>query len=121
MPLPPILYDSVIADFYDTSPLVARRTQDIQFYCDSAENYGGPILELGCGTGRITMPLAQRGQQITGLDISQKMLERAAEKRDALSAEQRDRVRLVQADMTKFDLGEQFPLIIIPFRPFQHL
>ncbi|MGA2421648.1 MAG: class I SAM-dependent methyltransferase [Candidatus Acidiferrum sp.] len=121
MPLPPILYDSVIADFYDTSPLVARRTQDIQFYCDVAAKCSGPILELGCGTGRITMPLAHSGQRITGLDISQKMLERAAEKRDNLSAEQRERVRLAQADMTKFDLGEQFPLIIIPFRPFQHL
>jgi ubiquinone/menaquinone biosynthesis C-methylase UbiE len=121
MPLPPILYDSVIADFYDTSPLVARRTQDIQFYCDAAAKYGGPILELGCGTGRITMPLAQSGQRITGLDISQKMLERAAGKCARLSAEQRGRVRLIQADMTNFDLRQQFPLIVIPFRPFQHL
>jgi ubiquinone/menaquinone biosynthesis C-methylase UbiE len=115
------LYDSVIADFYDSSPLVARRTQDIRFYRDAAFTYGGPILELGCGTGRITMPLAETGRRITGMDISQKMLACAEQKRAALSSEQRERVQLVQGDMTQFDLREHFPLIIIPFRPFQHL
>jgi ubiquinone/menaquinone biosynthesis C-methylase UbiE len=115
------LYDSVIADFYDTSPLVARRAQDVNFYREIAATHGGPILELGCGTGRITMPLAESGQRITGMDISRKMLERAERKRAALNAEQRERVRLVQGDMTRFDLSEQFPLIVIPFRPFQHL
>jgi SAM-dependent methyltransferase len=119
--MPEALYDSVIADFYDTSPLVARRTQDLNFYLAAASTYGGPILELGCGTGRITMPLAETGQRVTGLDISQKMLDRAELKRAALNSEQRERVRLVQGDMTRFDLGEKFPLIIIPFRPFQHL
>jgi ubiquinone/menaquinone biosynthesis C-methylase UbiE len=119
--MPGALYDSVIADFYDTSPLVARRTQDLNFYLAAASTYGGSILELGCGTGRITMPLAAAGQRITGLDISQKMLDRAEQKRAALNAEHRERLRLVQGDMTRFDLGEKFPLIIIPFRPFQHL
>jgi SAM-dependent methyltransferase len=115
------LYDSVIADFYDTSPLVARRTQDLKFYLEVASTYGGPILELGCGTGRITMPLAETGQRLTAMDISLKMLERAEQKRAALSAACRKNVRLLQGDMTRFDLQERFPLIIIPFRPFQHL
>src|SRR5271165_7218240 len=99
------LYDSVIADFYDAAASLS----------------GGPVLELGCGTGRMLVPLAQAGLHVTGLDISQRMLERAAEKRARLEAAQHDRVRLVQGDMTLFDLGEQFPLVIIPFRPFQHL
>jgi ubiquinone/menaquinone biosynthesis C-methylase UbiE len=119
--MPEALYDSVIADFYDTSPLVARRAQDVNFYREIALKYGGPILELGCGTGRITMPLAETGQRITGMDISRKMLERAEQKRAALKLEQRERVHLLQGDMTQFDLREQFPLIIIPFRQFQHL
>jgi len=119
--MPQALYDSVIADFYDTSPLVAGRAQDVKFYREAAATYGGPILELGCGTGRITMPLAETGKRITGLDISQKMLDRAEQKRAALNAEQREGVRLVQGDMTRFELRKQFPLIIIPFRPFQHL
>jgi SAM-dependent methyltransferase len=119
--LPEALYDSVIADFYDTSPLIARRTQDATFYLHAASPFAGPILELGCGTGRITMPLAQAGRRVTGMDISKKMLERAEQKRADLSAEARERVRLVLGDMTRFDLRERFPLIIIPFRPFQHL
>jgi len=119
--MPEALYDSVIADFYDTSPLVARRTQDLNFYVDAASIYDGPILELGCGTGRITMPLAEAGHRITGMDISPKMLERAEQKRAGLDVQQGERVRLVQGDMTRFYLREQFPLIIIPFRPFQHL
>jgi len=61
------------------------------------------------------------GKRVTGLDIAEKMLERAALKRSALYTEERERVHLVQGDMAKFDLGEKFKLIIIPFRPFQHL
>ncbi|HYL84433.1 MAG TPA: class I SAM-dependent methyltransferase [Candidatus Angelobacter sp.] len=117
----PALYDSFIADYYDESPIVRGRTQDIAFYREVAREFGDPILELGCGTGRITMALAQTGKRITGLDLSEKMLERAALKRGALYTEERERVHLVQGDMTKFDLGEKFRLVIIPFRPFQHL
>ena len=115
------LYDSVIADFYDASPVVAGRMQDVNFYVAAAREYGEPVLELGCGTGRMLVPVAQAGLHITGLDISQKMLERAEEKRAVLRAEHRDRIRLVHGDMTRFELDERFPLIIIPFRPFQHL
>jgi len=118
---PPALYDSFIADYYDESPIVRARTQDVAFYRDAARDFGDPILELGCGTGRITMALAQMGKRVTGLDISEKMLERAALKRSALYTEERERVHLVQGDMVKFDLGEKFKLVIIPFRPFQHL
>jgi SAM-dependent methyltransferase len=117
----PALYDSFIADYYDESPIVRSRTQDVAFYRDAARDFGDPILELGCGTGRITMALAQMGKRVTGLDISEKMLERATLKRAALYTEERERVHLVQGDMAKFDLGEKFKLIIIPFRPFQHL
>ena len=115
------LYDSFIADYYDESPIVQGRMQDVIFYRDAARDIGDPILELGCGTGRITMALAAAGKRVTGLDISERMLERAAKKRLALYTEERERVHLVQGDMVKFDLGERFRLIIIPFRPFQHL
>jgi ubiquinone/menaquinone biosynthesis C-methylase UbiE len=117
----PALYDSFIADYYDESPIVSGRTVDVAFYRDAAREIGDPILELGCGTGRITMALAQMGKRVTGLDISEKMLERAAKKRAALYTEERERVHLVQGDMAQFDLGEKFKLILMPFRPFQHL
>jgi len=115
------LYDSVIADFYDASPMVAGRMQDLLFYVAAAREYGAPVLELGCGTGRMLVPLAQAGFSVTGLDISTKMLEHAEQRRTLLGTAQRERIRLVPGDMTRFALGEQFPLIIIPFRPFQHL
>lgn len=115
------LYDSFIADYYDESPIVRGRVQDVAFYRDAAREFGDPILELGCGTGRITMALAEEGKRITGLDLSERMLERAAKKRAALFTEERERVHLVQGNMARFDLGEKFRLVIIPFRPFQHL
>jgi SAM-dependent methyltransferase len=100
---------------------VKGRTHDVAFYREAAREYGDPSLELGCGTGRITMALAHAGKRITGLDLSERMLERAVEKRAALRVEARERLHLIQGDMTKFDLGERFRLIIIPFRPLQHL
>src|ERR1700723_3829742 len=115
------LYDSIIADYYDTSPLVSGRKQDLTFYLEQAAASRGPILELGCGTGRIAVPVAESGLRVTGLDISKKMLERAEQKRSSLAPERRDLLRLIHGDMTGFELREQFPLIIIPFRPFQHL
>ena len=115
------LYDSFIADYYDESPIVRGRTQDVAFYRQAARDFGDPILELGCGTGRITMALAQMGKRVTGLDLSERMLEYATRKRSKLHTEERERVHLVQGDMAKFDLREKFRLIIIPFRPFQHL
>ena len=114
------LYDSFIADYYDTSPMLVGRTQDMSFYVSAARKYGDPVLELGCGTGRITTAIADAGHRIVGLDISAKMLERAIEKREALRRDARDRVHLVRGDMTEFELGEKFHTIIIPFRPFQH-
>src|ERR1700720_848752 len=115
------LYDGFIADYYDETPIVRGRLGDVAFYRDAGHEFGDPVLELGCGTGRITMALAEAGKRVTGLDISERMLERAGQKRLALYTEERERVHLVQGDMAKFDLGEKFRLIIIPFRPFQHL
>jgi len=115
------LYDGFIADYYDSSPMVAGRTQDVAFYCAAAKQYGEPVLELGCGTGRVTTAIALAGYRIVGLDMSEKMLERAEEKRIALSKETQERIRFVHGDMTRFDLREQFRCTVIPFRPFQHL
>jgi SAM-dependent methyltransferase len=115
------LYDSFIAEYYDESPLVRGRLQDVAFYREAAREFGDPILELGCGTGRITMALAEDGKRVTGLDLSERMLEHAVKKRASVFVEARERVHLVQGDMAHFDLGEKFRLIIIPFRPFQHL
>jgi SAM-dependent methyltransferase len=115
------LYDGFIADYYDESPLVRGRTRDVNFYLDAVREYGDPVLELGCGTGRITLALAAAGHRVTGLDISERMLERCNQKLAGLPAEARERVHLVQGNMARFELGEKFQVVIIPFRPLQHL
>jgi SAM-dependent methyltransferase len=114
------LYDNFIAEYYDLSPIVTGR-KDVDFYVSAAKEFAEPILELGCGSGRVTLAIAQAGFRITGLDLSQKMLAQADEKIAKLPYQVRSRVRLVQSNMTNFDLDERFRLVIIPFRPFQHL
>lgn len=115
------LYDSFIADYYDESPIVRGRTRDVAFYRDAVREFGDPVLELGCGTGRIALALAEAGHRVTGLDISERMLARCSHKHAQLPKETRERLHLLQGDMTRFDLGEKYRVVIIPFRPFQHL
>ena len=62
------------AEIYDS--IYSYVEEDIPFFVEEAINYGGPILELGCGTGRVTIPIAKAGINITGLDISKKCLKR---------------------------------------------
>src|SRR5262245_26279562 len=111
---------ALIADLYDYV-VPYRMRQDIEFFVEAARACGGPVLEVGCGTGRVLIPTAQAGVQVVGLDLSPRMLEIC---RDRLSQEPeavRSRVRLVHADMRNFDLSQEFNLATIPFRPFQHL
>jgi SAM-dependent methyltransferase len=115
-------YDAVasISEFYDSTPLYAER-RDIEFYVAEGRAAGGRVLELGCGTGRVLLPTARAGVEITGLDASANMLERCRSKLAAEPEEVRRRAGLVRGDLADFDLGRQFALITIPFRPFQHL
>ena len=113
-------YEAFVAEYYDYLPPVAGR-QDIGFFSRKARELGDPILELGCGTGRVLLPLAEGGHRVVGVDLSKQMLDRCRTKLGAKPLAVRDRVQLIQGDMTDFDLGERFRLIIIPFRPFQHL
>ena len=72
------------ADIYDA--VFSYVVDDIPFYLEEAERSGGPVLELGCGAGRVAIPIAQMGIDIVGLDSSPAMLERARQKRDAAGA-----------------------------------
>jgi ubiquinone/menaquinone biosynthesis C-methylase UbiE len=108
------IYDAW-ADVYDSVYSYVR--DDIPFYVDEALAAGGPVLELGCGTGRVTIPIAAAGVDITGVDSSPAMLDIARRKVPALP--QDTRPALVEGDMRALDLdGRQFQLVIIPFRGF---
>lgn len=109
-----------IADLYDY--VVPYQTRpDVDFFVDAAVGAGSPVLEVGCGTGRILIPTARAGVDIVGLDLSPHMLQVCRQRlRDEPEAV-RSRTRLVQADMRNFDLGQAFQLVTLPFRPFQHL
>lgn len=93
---------------------------DIEFYLDCAARFGDPILEIGVGSGRVLLPLTTAGYEVVGLDLSSKMLKVAAKKMLA-HPEAATRVQLVEADMTNFDLGRRFSLVMITARSFQHV
>jgi len=89
---------------------------DLHFYTKLAEGVSR-VLELGSGTGRVTLHLARRGSTVTGLELSKEMLARAQSK---AAAENLD-LELVQGDMRNFELKRTFPLVIVPFNAFMHL
>jgi SAM-dependent methyltransferase len=109
-----------IADYYDLLPLTTERA-DLDFFLELARETGGPVLDLACGTGRVLIPLAAAGTRVVGLDLSPHMLVRCRQKLGWQPPDVQQRVRLVEASMTDFELGERFPLVIIPFRSFQLL
>jgi SAM-dependent methyltransferase len=108
------------AEFYDYVPPYSERP-DIAFWTAAALESGGPVLEVGCGTGRVLIPAARAGIEVVGLDLSQSMLETCRQRLAREPDPVRARVTLVQGDMKAFDLGRQFALATMPFRPFQHL
>ena len=108
------LYDR--PDLYD---LIAPSDPALEcFYVATAGERGGRVLDLACGSGRLTIPLARSGLQVTGGDLSAKMLERARRSAEALTVE----LDLVQLDMRHFDLnGRTFDTIIVAMNSILHL
>lgn len=109
-----------VAEFYDHVVPYQNR-KDVAFFVEAAKESGGPVLEIGCGTGRILIPTAQAGIKIVGLDLSSDMLRVCRERLLHGPEDVQSNVRLVQADMRDFELSQAFTLVTIPFRPFQHL
>lgn len=102
------------AEWYDIF-YAAADPGDIDFYHGLCRASGGPILEIGVGTGRIALPLAKEGMEIVGIDLFEPMLKVAQQ--NALDiAPLEGSLRLIQADMRDFDLKRQFPVVTIPAR-----
>ena len=94
--------------------------EDIPFYVEEARKSGGPVLELGCGTGRVSIPIAGSGVDVVGLDSSEAMIEVASTKARRLTPEAGS-LTLVRADMRDFSLDPGFRLVVVPFRGFLSL
>ena len=110
-------YERLVARTYDSVYAVLRDSSgDSAFYRSMAEETGGPLLELGCGTGRVLLDSAETGLECVGLDASNEMLDVLREKSPP------DNVSLMQGRIEDFDLGfGRFRLITAPFRAMQHL
>jgi len=92
-----------------------RSSARIAFYCDLAKTVGGPALELACGSGLVTIPLAAMGLEVTGVDLARPMLEHARKKAE----KQNLNIRWVEADARSFDLGAKYQFILLTGNAFQ--
>jgi ubiquinone/menaquinone biosynthesis C-methylase UbiE len=110
-------YESIIARHYDELYAVMRNPSgDIAFYRELARACGGPVLELGCGTGRTLLPIAEAGIDCVGVDASPAMLAVLRQKSPPPNLE------LVEAHMERLALPDRrFRLVTCPFRAFSHL
>jgi SAM-dependent methyltransferase len=105
----PELYDIEYADM----------SEDVAYYQAIAWQADGPILELGCGTGRLTIPMADTGAHMVGVDLSEAMLAGCRAKLDALPPA--GTVELHHGEFRTFELGRRFNTIIWPFNALHHL
>jgi SAM-dependent methyltransferase len=105
--------------YYDHAYRAHRK--DMGFYTELAKRCGGPVLELGAGTGRVTQSLARAGIEVCAVDLSSAMLDRAGERLMRLPKAVANRVTLIEGDMRTLRLRKRFPLVIAPFNLFMHL
>jgi SAM-dependent methyltransferase len=110
----------IIAEMYDRTPPYTQRT-DVDFFVEAARGYGERVLELGCGTGRVLIPTARGGMTVTGVDGSEHMLAQCRVNVEAEPTDVRERIALVEAKMTDFNVAGSFDVVTMPFRPIQHL
>jgi SAM-dependent methyltransferase len=111
-------YDA-IAELYD--PWSRSVTEDVGFYVAEARKAGGPVLELGVGTGRVAVPIAEKGVRVIGVDSSEAMLQACSLRaRDAGVA---DRIDLRLGDLRRPPVGavDGVEAVLCPFRSYLHL
>ncbi|MFP4643554.1 MAG: class I SAM-dependent methyltransferase [Spirochaetales bacterium] len=108
------------ARYYDMDT-ASYSQRDLAFYLDYATRRGGRVLELACGTGRVTLPLLHAGLEVWALDLSEPMLDELSAKARQLPSELQERLHVRHGSMDAFAFDRVFDLIIVPFRGFQAL
>lgn len=111
-------YGGFFAEFYD---ILHSNLDDVEVYKELADQYGPHILEVGSGTGRILLPLAREGFEVTGLELNEDILEICRKKIEEESHGVVENVELIEGDMRDFDLDKKFDLIIAPCNVICHL
>lgn len=118
----PEFYDFLFPNADESARLLddvrrGRLAASEKFYLEEAQRGGGRVLDLGCGTGRLTLLIARAGIEIVGADLSLTMLDAARAKASTAGVN----VQFVQADMRSFDLGAQFRAILIAGNSLLHM
>ncbi|MFT7520649.1 MAG: SAM-dependent methyltransferase [Kiritimatiellia bacterium] len=106
----PRLYDLEYAD----------KSEDVVYYAKLASQAKGPVLELACGNGRITFPIARTGAHVTGIDSEQAMLDSMASKLQLETPSVQRRVQFRRGDMRELTESPVYDLVILPFNAIHH-
>jgi SAM-dependent methyltransferase len=113
-PIKRLRFVDFVAELYDYV-IPYRDRPDVSFYIEAALQARGPVLEIGCGTGRVLIPTAKAGIEITGLDLSEHMLEVCQRRLLTEPDEVQTRIQLFRMDMRSFELARQFHLVTVLF------
>ncbi|MGJ3240206.1 MAG: class I SAM-dependent methyltransferase [Anaerolineae bacterium] len=105
------------ARYYDAE--VGDRVDDLQLYSRLADEYGDPIFDVGCGTGRVMLHLAQEEYRVSGIDDSREMLNRLDHKLEAMP-HLKPYVNYHQGDVLDFETDEQYALVLLTYNALMH-
>lgn len=97
------------------------RKEDVAFFVRLAKELGGPVLEFGAGSGRITLALAKEGFHVTAVDASAPMLARLQKRLQKAKPVERERVVAKKGDMRRVSLGDKYPLVLATFNVVGHM
>lgn len=114
-----VTFYETIARYYDAEN--AEMTEDLPLHSELAEDFGAPILDIGCGSGRVMLALAREGYRVVGVDYAQAMLARGKRRVERMPDEMRENVTFVHGDALTVDIpGGPFQVISVPYNGFMH-